>query len=276
MLHGEVDTAQFTSGHLGVVAGLQRADSKNDGVVTIAQLGDGQVVSDVAVGDELGALPRHLGDPPVDVRLLHLVLGDAVAEQTADTVVSLVDGHRMTRSGELLRGRQTSGTRTDHRNRFAGQCRRGLRDDESLSPCFFGNRLLDALDGDAAAGGGVRDGQHTGRLAGRRAELAGELGEVVGGVQAVTGRIPPATAHQVVPFGDQVAQRAACRSRVTERDSAVHAPAGLLGDVLVLFVGVFVDVDLTPVVDPFVHRPGRGLGLADLQESARISHEPPP
>ena len=61
-------------------------------------------------------------------------------------------------------------------------------------------------------------------LAGRRAERAGELREVVGGVQPVDGLAPPVPVHEVVPVGDQVAERAAL---VAERDAAVHAARAL-------------------------------------------------
>jgi hypothetical protein len=92
----------------------------------------------------------------------------------------------------------------------------------------IGDRLLDALDRDAAAGLLFGDGQHAGGLAWRGAEPAGELREIVGGVQAVAGRIPAAPPDEVVPLRDEVAERTPRGSRVAERDSAVHAAAGLL------------------------------------------------
>ena len=78
-----------------------------------------------------------------------------------------------------------------------------------------------------------RDRQHARRLARRRAQLPGELREVVGGVQAVAGRRPVADPHQVVPLRDQVPERAAGGTRVTERDPAVHAPRRLRANLLV-------------------------------------------
>ena len=72
--------------------------------------------------------------------------------------------------------------------------------------------------------GSCVDAEHARRLARRRAQPAGELREVVRRVQPVD-RVPPVVAvDEVVPVGDQVAERAAV---VAERDAAVHAAPGL-------------------------------------------------
>ena len=76
-------------------------------------------------------------------------------------------------------------------------------------------------------------------------------------------------ADQVVPLGDEVAQRAAV---VAERDAAVHAPGGLGAEVL---DGERL-VDLVPVLQPHRHGPaGRQLPLV-LEEAGRVTHERPP
>src|SRR4029078_12158959 len=160
--------------------------------------------------------------------LLELVLGDAVAHQAADAVVALVDGDVMPGSRELLCRSQSRRAGDEHRYLFVRRDGGWLRFDDSVHPGLVGDALLDALDRDAAAGLLLGDGQHAGRLARRRAQAAGELREVVGGVQAVAGRIPAAPPDEVVPLGDEVAERTARGSRVAERDSAVHAAAGLL------------------------------------------------
>ena len=63
----------------------------------------------------------------VDVPLLHLEVGDAVAEQPADPVVALVDGDRVPGPGQLLGGGQAGRAGADHGDPLAGRRRRRLR-----------------------------------------------------------------------------------------------------------------------------------------------------
>jgi hypothetical protein len=63
---------------------------------------------------------------------------------------------------------------------------------------------------------------------------------------------------------------------VAERDSAVHAAAGLLGDLARALVRVLLFVDLTPVADAFVDRPLGRVDLGYLEETGGISHGWPP
>ncbi len=141
-----------------------------------------------------------------------------------------------------------------------------LRLHPAVAEGLVDDRHLDLLDGH----GGLVDGEHAGRLAGRRAESPGELGEVVRGVQALDRRAALAAPHQVVPLGDQVAERAAL---VAERDAAVHAAAGLAAQL----GGVALLVDLFPVHDAHRHGPTlRQLALGDLQKALRVSHPSPP
>ena len=188
----------------------------------------------------------HLLDAPVEVALLHLELGDAVAEQPADAVGALVDDDLVAGPGELLGGGEAGGPGADDGDPLARDLGRRHRRDPALVPGPVDDRHLDLLDGDRV----LVDAEHARALARRRAQPAGELGEVVGGVQPVDGVLPPVAVHEVVPVGDDVAERAAV---VAERDAAVHAPAGL-GLELVLGERL---VDLLPVEQPHRHRPPR-------------------
>ena len=105
--------------------------------------------------------------------------------------------------------------------------------------------------------GRLVDPEHARRLARRRAQAAGELGEVVGGVQAVDRVLPVVAVDEVVPVGDQVAERAAV---VAERDAAVHAAPGLT----LQLVEREVLVDLLPVAQPHRHRPARAAARAPI------------
>ena len=146
-------------------------------------------------------------------------------------------------------------------------CRSGdLRRDPAFVEGAVDDRDLDLLDGD---GLGV-DAEHARGLARCRAEPAGELREVVGRVQPLDGGPPVVAPGQVVPLGDQVAERAAV---VAERDAAVHAATGLP----VQLVGVLRLVDLVPVHDAYVDRATRGqLALRRREEALRVSHARPP
>ncbi len=213
-------------------------------------------------GDPLGL---HLGQPAVEDGLLHLELGDAVAQQPAGLLGPLEDGHPVARPGQLLGRRQAGRARAHDGHRLAGAHRRQLRGHPSLVPGPLDDLVLDPLDGDRV----LVDPEHAGGLAGGRAEAPGELGEVVGGVQALHGVGPVVPVDQVVPLRDQVAERAAV---VAEGDAAVHATGALLLGGL-LAEGL---VDLPPVAQPDRHRAAAGQPPRELHEAGRLTHVRPP
>ena len=178
-------------------------------------------VADLDAGAEGDALGLHLRHAAVDQVLLHLEVGDAVAQQAADAVALLEQGD--------LRGRRApaAGRRRGRRGRSRPPPRAGRSGSagtcgsiQPSRPAAVDDLALDGLDGHRV----VVDVERAGRLAGRRADAAGELREVVGGVQGLQRRAPLVAVDQVVPVGDQVVDRAAL---VTERDAAVHAARGL-------------------------------------------------
>jgi hypothetical protein len=249
------------AGHRQVARG-GGADGEDDGVVPLAQRGRGHVAADLDAGAELGALRAHLLDPAVDVPLLHLELGDAVAEEASDAVRALVDGDGVAGPGQLLGGGQARGARADHRDGLAGQALGDLRRDVAGLPRLVDDRDLDVLDGDRR----LVDAEHARRLARGGAQPPGELGEVVRGVQPVARRAPVLAVGVVVPLGDEVPERTAV---VAERDAAVHAAAGLLADDRQQGAG---DVDLVPVLLALLDRAGRGDLAAVVQKALRVSH----
>ena len=265
VLHRLVDVAEVATRDVEV-AGNGGAEREHHGVVAVAQLAAGDVDADVHAVAEAGALGLHLGQAPVEDGLLHLELGDAVAQQAAGLVGALEDRHGVAGAGQLLRRGETSGAGTDDRDRLARQALRRQRLDEALVEGALDRRHLDLLD----RHGGLVDAQHARRLAGRRAEPARELGEVVRRVQALDRVGPVAPPREVVPLGDEVAQRAA---RVAEGDAAVHAASGLaleLSELLLL-------VDLLPVPDADRDgAAGRELALAGGEKALGISHGKPP
>ena len=122
---------------------------------------------------------------------------------------------------ELLRGGESGGPGSDDGDAPPGAVRRRLGADPSFVEGAIDDRLLDLLDRDRV----IVDGEHARRLAWRGAETPGELRKVVGGVEALHGGLPVVAEDEVVPLGDEVAERT---SVVAERDAAVHAPRPLV------------------------------------------------
>lgn len=260
-----MDTLKVTTRN-GQIAGNCSPGSNHDGVVTAAQLFPSHVRTDCDAGAEAGAFGLHLLQAAVNLFLLHFEVGDAVAEQAADLVVTFVHGNRVTDAGQLLCNCEACRTGPHHGNRLACEARRRKGMDPVVVEGFINDGNLNLLDGH----GRLVDTQHAGRFAGCRAQTAGELREVVRGVEAFNRFLTLVPPHEVVPLGNQVAQRA---SLMAERNATVHAAAGLaLQDTLFLgFVNFF------PVHD--ADRNGTAwlrLALPDFQKSAWISHRLPP
>ena len=257
-LHRLQHTVELAPGHRQV-ARHGRADRHDDRVEARAQVLARHVAPDVDPRAEPGALGLHLGDAPVDHRLLHLELGDAVAQQSARLVGTLVDRHRVSGAGQLLGRRQAGRPGAHDGHRLPGG-------DDAVVPGAIDDAHLDLLD----RHGGLVDAQHAGGLARRRAEPAGELREVVRRVQPVDGLAPLALPREVVPLRNEVSEGT---TAVAEGDTAIHTAAGLalqLGGGLLL-------VDLLPVLDADRHGATTGqLALPVLQEPLWVSHERPP
>src|SRR5207249_5536384 len=77
------------------------------------------------------------------------------------------------------------------------------------------------------------------------------LGEIVGFMETIERFLPKAAIDQVIPFGDEVMNRAARGHAVekvacvAERDRAIHAAGALLAQVLLLHV----IMELVPITD---------------------------
>ena len=109
------------------------------------------------------------------------------------------------------------------------------------------------------------DPQHARRLARRRAQPAGELRKVVGRMQAIDRVAPVFAVDQVVPVGNQVAERTTV---VAERNAAVHATT-CLG---LHLVEREVVVDLFPVAQPHRHIAARRHLPLPFQKPCDLTH----
>ena len=220
VLHGEVNARQLAPGH-GQIARVAGAAGQHDGVEVAPQVGHRHGDADVGVRLEDDAFLLHDGEAAFQKPLLHLELGDAVAKEPADAVGALEDDHRVAGAVELLRAGQPGRARAHHGHPLARPDLGRLRRHPARLEGVLDDGHLDGLDGDRI----VVDAEHARSLAGRRAEATGPLGKVVGGVQPLDGVVPAVAIDEVVPVGDQVAQRAAL---VTEGDATVHAAGRLL------------------------------------------------
>ena len=151
------------------------------------------------------AFRLHLRDAAVDEVLLHLEVGNAVAQQAAGLGVLLEQMHVMAGARELLRAGHAGRAGADDGDLLAGLRRRRLRLDPAFSPGAVGDRAFDGLDGDRV----VVEVERAGRLARRRADAAGEFREIIGRVQVARGLLPVAAIDEVVPVRDLVVHRTA-------------------------------------------------------------------
>ena len=260
VLHRLVDALEVAAGHRKVAP--RRGTARQHDRVVLIELADRHVVTDVDVGAERRALCLHLRDAAFEMTLLHLELGDAVAQQSTDSVGAFVHDDVVSGPCQLLRGCESGRARTDDRDALPRLRRRRHRHHPTLVPRSIDDRDLDLLDRHRI----LVDAEHARRLAWCRAQPPGELGKVVGGVQPLARGRPVAAPDEIVPFGDEVPQRAAV---VAERDAAVHAASRL---------GPDDRQEASPVVDlvPVPHSlPDRAAGTVlprGGEEALRVSH----
>ena len=196
---------------------------------------------------------------------LELELGNTVAKQPSDPVRALEDRHLVPGVIQLIGRREACGTGADDRDRLPGAAHRRARHDPAFEERPLDDRELDALDRDRI----VVDAEHARSFAWRRAEPARQLRKVVGRVQAIDRFAPLIARSEIVPVRNQIAERAAL---MAERNPAVHAPGALLADLLQRIE----QVDLLPIPQPFVDRPGLRLRPLELDKAGRLTHSPPP
>ena len=235
--------------------------AKHDRVELLVELVDRDIDTYRDAGAKLGALRAHLVQPPFEETLLHLELGDAVTQQAADAVRSLEDHDPVAGARELLRGRESGGARAHDRDTLPGEHGGRLRLDPSLVPGPVDDLDLDLLDRHRIA----VDAEHARGLARSRAQPTRELGEVVRRVKPLDRLVPAVSVDEVVPVGDQVAERTTV---VAEGDAAVHAPTGLVAQLL---FGERL-VNLVPVEQPHGDGASRRPAPRPLEKAGDITH----
>src|SRR5271166_1296974 len=264
VVHREVHAVELAARHRQV-ARHARAGRQHDRVIALAQLVDLYVGAHVDAAAELDALGCELLDAALNDALLDLEVRHAEAHEPADRLVALEQRHTVARSALLLRRRHARGTRTDDRDRLAGLAPGRLRRHPAFVPGAVDDRVLDLFDRDRFA---LPDLEHARRLAWCRAQATGELGEVVRRVQ-LDDRVAKAVAiDEVVPVGDEVAQRTAV---VTERHAAVHTAGALLAQLR----HRPLEQELAIVAGALARLPIGDAVALDLKEPAELAHQAP-
>ena len=156
-LHGVMDAERVASGN-GEIARLGCPGRDHDRVVASTKLVPRDVDANLDARAETRSFGLHLREAGIQMTLLHLEIGDAVPQQSADAIVFLEDCDRVPDAGQLLRCSKAGGPRTNDRNRLARQSLRRYRLHPPVIPGLLDNRRLDLLDGH----GRLIDGEHAG------------------------------------------------------------------------------------------------------------------
>ncbi len=133
---------------IGKIARLLGAAGQRHRVIAIEQIVDRQVHADIGAVMEGHALGFHLRDAPVNDVLLHLEVGNAVAQQAAGLGPALEDMDVVAGAGELLRAGHAGRSGADDGDLLAGLLRRQFGLDPAALEGAVGDRAFDGLDGD--------------------------------------------------------------------------------------------------------------------------------
>jgi len=142
---------------------------------------------------------------------------------------------------QLLGGGQTGRSRSHNGHPFASAHLWDLWLNPALLEGMIDDGALDILDRDRR----LRDAQDAGSLARSGTHATSELGEVVGLQQLTQCLLPLTVEDEVVPLGNDVAQRAASGVGLTEGHTALHAAGSLDLEVLAHMWEV---VNLVPIL----------------------------
>ena len=260
------DAGQAGAGS-GDVARLVDASGDQDGIVLGAQFGKRSVGADGEIQPEAHAAFLQQLPPPQDDFLFQFEVGDAVDQQSADTVVAVVDGDLIAEPAQLLRRREAAGAGADDADRLRQFPARLDRPYPALLEGGVGDIAFDRADGDALEP--LLDDAVAFAEPVLRADPAADLGEVVGGGTDLVRLFQPSLGGQLQPVRDVVAERAVHRA---ERYAALAAAAGLFGGLL----GGEIAVDLIEIHPAFVGLPLFRRGLRNAHEFQHVlGHDQP-
>ena len=217
--------------------------------------------ADTRVIDKFNALLHEQVDASVDDFLVQFEVGNAIAQQSARSLVLVEDRHLITHLVQAVGRHQSGGTSPDDSHSFAIPLVL-LRSDVLLPPgCLRYGRFIFTVSGRRM----VCEVEHASLLTECRADTSRKLGEVIGGVEQPVGQFPLSLPESVVPLRGLVVQRT---SPVAERYATVHASACLHLSVM----RVERLLHLTEILDSIVYRTVPGLQSWHLHECFQFSH----
>ena len=228
-VHREMHTLQMPTRNRQITR-TGRTGRQHDRIKVLQQLTAGYISTDRHAGEKGNAFLLHNSHAAVHhLLLVELHIWNAVHQQSAHAIITLVNRDEVAGFVELSRCGETSRAGSDNRDLFTGSLLRRLGDHPAHLKAMIDDCTFDCFNGYRR----ICDAKAARAFAGRRADPPGEFRKIVGAVQSIQ-RIAPATLiDQIVPFRDQVVDRAARGhvghhvTGVAERYATVHAPGAL-------------------------------------------------
>jgi hypothetical protein len=205
-----------------------------------SQVGEAGVTANLEIRVEDDARVGQQLDPAADDVLFQLEAWNAIDQQAAHAVVTVIDMDVVALGAQFLGGGQTGGAGADDPDRLAILTGGRARLDPALLPRGVVDVFLDRTDGDGAVGR-LLDHAIAFAQAILRADATADFREIVGGLADLVGLFQAAFGGQLQPIRDVVGNRA---MHLAEGNAALRAAAGL-------FVGAFggeTGVDLVEVL----------------------------
>ena len=208
------------------------------------------------------ALGPHLVEAPVERALLHLELGDPVAEEPADPVGALEHGDLVPGAAELLRRRRARpGPEPTTATRFPVRTAGGSG---AIQPSANARSTIASSIGLIVTGSSLMPRTHE-PSHGAGHSVPVNSGKLFVAWSRSMASPPVVPVDEVVPVGDEVPERTPL---MAERDAAVHAPGRLLLE-LRHRPG---EHDLPPVAQALGDRPVGLLVARELEEAGDLAH----
>jgi hypothetical protein len=249
------------------VAGNGSTGCNDDGAVAGSKVVERRVtlLANCNASLEDDTLRGHEVGTALDNTLIKLHVGNAVHEETSETVSSLVNSNEVTGTVELISCGQTSRTGSNDRDGLASSDLGRLRNHPSHLETAINDGALNRLNTNRV----LVNTQDTSTLTRSGTNAASELREVVGHQETVESILPLVLEHQFIPFRDNVGDRAASLG-LTERYTTVHTTSGLVFELVL----VQARAQLSPVLETRVDRAVLLLtAFVHLEASSLVEHK---